>query len=425
MAASGLGKFCKANSNCGLARSAFRSRLRHGKKGNTNLKQRKREIKMKTLPVIIIGLMASVAIGISTARGQQSYSLEDLGVVKEMEYSEAAALNSFGSVVGTAYGGEYATCAFHYDYLQKFIHEEGTADSRAFGINSTSMIVGDAFRVGPMEPRSHATLWKDGIPMDLGVLKGQVYSRANGINAIGQVVGYSGLQRDSSESRAFVWSAQTGMIDIGTLGGAYAQAYAINDAGYITGASQTQGMGPMLTTHAFIYRLPTAPYPRFNRMVDLGALAGLSSYGMAINSYNHVAGYSTITTSEERVHAFLHNGKSMIDLGSLGGSAPGSVIGNRDSDVSVALGVNNWDQVVGYTYLPTVGEMPLQQVAFVWSRDGYRGGKMVNLNKLVNETGKNYLLVSAAGINDNGQILANAYHILNGSVHAVLLTPKK
>ena len=129
---------------------------------------------MKTLPVIIIGLMASVAIGISTARGQQSYSLEDLGVVKEMEYSEAAALNSFGSVVGTAYGGEYATCAFHYDYLQKFIHEEGAADSRAFGINSTSMIVGDAFRVGPMEPRSHATLWKDGIPMDLGVLPGQV-----------------------------------------------------------------------------------------------------------------------------------------------------------------------------------------------------------------------------------------------------------
>ena len=175
MAASGLGKFCKANSNCGLARSAFRSRLRHGKKGNTNLKQRKREIKMKTLPVIIIGLMASVAIGISTARGQQSYSLEDLGVVKGMEYSEAAALNSLGSVVGTAYGGEYATCAFHYDYLQKFIHEEGVADSRAFGINSTSMIVGDAFRVGPMEPRSHATLWKDGIPMDLRVLPGQVY----------------------------------------------------------------------------------------------------------------------------------------------------------------------------------------------------------------------------------------------------------
>src|SRR4029079_9620976 len=151
----------------------------------------------------------------------------------------------------------------------------------------------------------------------------------------------------------------------------------------------------------------------------LGALGGRSSYGMAINSYKHVAGYSTITANDERVHAFLYNGAKMIDLGSLGGT------GNRDNDVRVALAVNNWDQVVGYTYLPTVGEMPTQQVAFVWSRDGYGGGKMVNLNKLVNETGKNYLLVSATGINDNGQIVANAYDTQNGGVHAVLLTPVK
>ena len=62
-------------------------------------------------------------------------------------------------------------------------------------------------------------MFKSGVVTDLGVLPGQVYSRANGINAIGQVVGFSGLQRDSSESRAFMWSSQTGMIDIGTLGG--------------------------------------------------------------------------------------------------------------------------------------------------------------------------------------------------------------
>jgi probable HAF family extracellular repeat protein len=373
---------------------------------------------MKKLHLVLIGLMACLAIGISTARGQQSYSLEDLGVVKGMEYSEAAALNSFGSVVGIAYGGEYATCAFHYDYLQKFIHEEGAADSRAFGINSTSMIVGDAFPVGPMEPRSHATLWKDGIPMDLGVLPGQVYSRANGINAMGQVVGYSGLQRDSTESRAFVWSGQTGMIDIGTLGGAYAQAYAINDAGYITGASQTQGMGPILTTHAFIYQVPTPPFRRYHQMVDLGALAGLSSYGMAINSYNHVVGYSTIATNDERVHAFLHDGKKMIDLGSLGGP------GNRwGSDLSVALGVNKYDQVVGYTYLPVVGEMPIQQVAFLWNRASDGSGQMVNLNTLLYRESKDYLLFSATAINDKGQIAATAYHMPTGAVRAVLLTP--
>jgi len=60
---------------------------------------------MKKLPLFIIGLMACLALGISTAQGQQ-YSLEDLGVVKGMEASQPAALNSFGSVVGTAYGGQ-------------------------------------------------------------------------------------------------------------------------------------------------------------------------------------------------------------------------------------------------------------------------------------------------------------------------------
>jgi len=370
---------------------------------------------MKKLFVFSIGLMASLAIGISTAQGQE-YSLTDLGVVKNMEASEPAALNSFGSVVGTAYGGEHPFCAFHYDYVQKFIHEEGDPNTlnRAFGINSKSMIVGDAFPVGPMEPRSHATLWKSGMPMDLGVLRGQVYSRANGINAMGQVVGYSGLQRDSRESRAFMWSSQTGMIDIGTLGGPYAQAYAINDAGYITGASQTQGMGPAVTTHAFLYRLPQPPYPRYNRMVDLGALGGFSSYGMAINGNNHVVGYSTLQTNDERVHAFLHDGARMIDLGSLGRN-------ELDTDVSVALGINNSDQIVGYSYLPS--EIVIRQVAFLWSRNSTVAGKMVDLNKLLNGTGKNYLLISATAINDNGQIVATAHNIRDGSLRAVLLTP--
>ena len=48
---------------------------------------------------------------------------------------------------------------------------------------------------------------------------------------------------------------------------------------------------------------------------------------------------------------------------------------------------------------------------------------MINLNKLLNEDGKNYLLISATAINDNGQIVASAYDIHNGGVHAVLLTP--
>ena len=394
------------------------------KEGQTNLNQRKREKEMKTLPAILIGLMACLAIGITTARGQVMYSLEDLGVVKDMDYSVPAAINNLGYVAGTAYKGE-ESCAFHYDYVKKLMEDAGGLNSRGFAINSTSsvaganVVVGDAVFVMSIMPISHAAMFKNGYVTDLGVLPGQVYSRANGVNATGQVVGFSSLQRDSTDSRAFMWTSQSGMIDIGTLGGSYAQAYAINDAGYVTGASQTQTWGPMVITHAFIYRLPTPPYQRHNQMVDLGVLGGLSSYGMAINSDNHVAGYSTIQTNDvnaDRVHGFFHDGKKMVDLGSLGW--PGT-----DSDVSVALAINNSDQVVGYSYLPTVGEMPLQQVAFLWRRGITGSGQMINLNKLLYGNGKNYLLVSATAINDNGQIVASAFDIQNGGVHAVLLTP--
>ncbi len=362
---------------------------------------------MKKLPLVLIGLMASLAIGISTARGQISYSLTDLGVVKDMQNSEVFAINNQGHVAGTGYSG-LESCAFH--YFNKFMEDSGGLNSRGFGISSTNMVVGDAFFGPAMEPRSHATMFSGGVAKDLGVLKGQVYSRANGANAIGQVVGFSGSTRDSSESRAFVWTYQTGMKDIGTLGGPYAHANAINEAGFITGTAQTWAM--FVTTHAFLYQAAATG----GKMQDLGVLGGLSSYGMAINGYNHVVGYSTLQGNSERTHAFLHDGKRMIDLGTLGAKG-------TDSDVSVALGVNKLDQVVGYSYLPTVGEMPLQQVAFLWSRDGYGGGKMVNLNKLLNATGKNYLLISATAINDNGQIVANALDIQTGSPRAVLLTP--
>ena len=371
---------------------------------------------MKAISAILIGLMACIAVGISTAQGQVVYSLEDLGVVENMEASVPAAINSQGYVAGTAYKGA-ETCAFHYDYIKKFMEDAGGTNSRGFGINSLNLVVGDAVFVMSIMPVSHAAIFKSGVAVDLGVLPGQAFSRANGINTSGQVVGYSGTQRDGTDSRAFVWSSLTGMTDIGTLGGAYAQAYAINDSGYITGASQKQGMGPMVTTHAFIYQLPSPPYRRYNRMVDLGVLGGVSSYGMAINNDNHVVGYSTITNNQDQIHAFLHDGTKMIDLGSLGGP------GNRwGSDVSVALAVNKLDQVVGYTYLPAVGNMPIQQVAFLWQRASDGSGQMINLNTLL-YGGKDYLVFSATGINDRGQIVGAAYHLRDGSIRAVLLTP--
>ena len=296
--------------------------------------------------------------------------------------------------------------------------------SRGFGINNNGVVVGDSAFLATntgASPVRHATLFGDGSRIDLGTLTKQTYSRANSINGFNQVVGFSGPTLDSPKSRAFFWSKSTGMIDLGTLGGAYAQAFAINDSGFITGNSQLRSNDSQ-AGHAFLSPSPLGAGAIGMR--DLGTLGGPFSYGMAINAKNHVVGYSAINKVDSRVHAFWFDGTGMKDLGSL---APNS---GKLEDQSVALGVNSSDRVVGYTYLPAIsantdpavqpGTSPVRQVAFVWSQ-----GTMTDLNKLIGTAAGTYHLTSAMAINDNGQIVATALSTATGTRRAVLLTPSK
>lgn len=367
---------------------------------------------------LITILTACCAIGLSSA-GAQMYSLTDLGYLpnKKDNVSTAAAINDSGQVAGTSGGA-----AFRYTQEKmEDLSRDPYGFSRGFGIDGFGQVVGDATfdKEGSI---SHAALFSNGSVRDLGILKGSgPFSRANGINAYGQVVGFSSEKLDGEGARAFIVSVSdygsrlARMIDLGTLGGNFAQAWGISDSGSVTGNSQTKGdMG--LVNHAFLWQKDTG-------MVDLGTLAGDYSYGTFINTNNHVVGYSTIDRKNDRVHAFLHNGKEMFDLGSLGGAS-------MESDRSFALGVNADDQVVGYSYLPgldpVVGDgpsYPLQQVAFVYSK-GLKGS-MVNLNDLIGDAAKDYRLDSATAISDKGQIAAIAFVHSTGNFHAVLLTPAK
>lgn len=346
-----------------------------------------------------IALAACCALWASSARAQ-SYILADLGVLPGEEGSAPAALNDQGHVAGTS-----GDCAFRYIRTRKIPMEDVGKQNgkgsicRGFAINNTGMVVGDSNFGGLI---SHAAVFSNGWATDLGTLRsGGAFSRANGINASGQVIGFSSETPDSRYGRAFIVSTfdRLGLTDLGTLGGAYAQAWGINDSGFVTGNSQIADKSE--TTHAFVWYKKTG-------MLDLGTLAGDLSYGTFINAQNHVVGYSTIDKNNDRVHAFLHNGMKMIDLGSLSGAA-------LDLDYSYALGVNASDQVVGYTYLPVDGPW---SVAFVYS-----AGLMVNLNDLIGDAAKDYRLDSATAINDKGQIAAIAYVNSAAAFHAVLLTP--
>src|SRR5205809_995323 len=66
------------------------------------------------------------------------------------------------------------------------------------------------------------------------------------------------------------------LVDLGTLGGAYSQAFGINDGGQIVGASDTTGGA----NRAFLWQ--------GGLMTDLGTLGGRDSAAYGINAQGQV-----------------------------------------------------------------------------------------------------------------------------------------
>ena len=114
------------------------------------------------------------------------------------------------------------------------------------------------------------------------------------INQGGQVAGNRIV---NGNLRAFCWTRQKGILDLGTLGGATSSAYGINDLGQIVGTAETAGGVP----HAFIYAEGT--------MTDLNDLLPADSgwlvltQAKSINNNGQVVG--TGITTDGYTHAFV------------------------------------------------------------------------------------------------------------------------
>lgn len=92
----------------------------------------------------------------------------------------------------------------------------GASGSQAVNINERGQIVGFADGVGGVPHRTRAVLWSSfgQSIQDLGALFEGGTSRARDINDRGEVVGTS---VGGHEVRAFIWTEETGMVDINTL----------------------------------------------------------------------------------------------------------------------------------------------------------------------------------------------------------------
>lgn len=197
---------------------------------------------------------------------------------------------------------------------------------------------------------------------------GGTYSVAQAINDAGQVVG-----NGNGTDRAFITGPNgVGMSYLDTLGGAKSFALDINNSGQVAGYSLT-GSGEI---HAYITGA------NGSGMTDLGTLGGDFSIAYGINDWGQVVGVSS-TEGNAAYHAFITGpgGVGMTDLGTLGG------------DYSVAYGINNAGEVVGASSIAG----STTQHAFV---TGAGGTGMADLNTL-NGTSDS----AAWDINSSGQIV--------------------
>jgi probable HAF family extracellular repeat protein len=301
----------------------------------------------------------------------------------------------------------------------------------AVDLNETGQVVGNA--------GDHAIVLDGDNLIDLGSLGG-IYSHATAINDVGQVVGEATLAGDLAE-HAFLITPQGGewfrdsdldgrndlMIDLGTLPGIdYSQATAVNNAGQVVGSCGG---------HAFLW-------DAVNGMIDLGG-----GNPTAINENGQVTGYADFPFLWDAV-----NGMTILDPGPeyLWGRATSI---NDAGWIVGSLGVDSGDSGLGSE----------TQIDFMWNGHysiGSPFGGVLSYAEDINNFGQvagsswtyddwdgtyqshavlagagstvtlqspllnsNVTLQYAQAINDHGLILAGAHNNANGGEDYYLLTP--
>ena len=179
--------------------------------------------------------------------------------------------------------------------------------------------------------------------------------------------------------------AQWVMRDLGTLGGAWSEAVAVNERGQIVGTADTEANDKDgdPTRHAFLWE--------DGKMRDLGALhRSTSSSASAINDHGQVVG-SAETGASNRfygrlAHAVLWENGRIRDLGTLGGPT------------SHAIAINERGQIVGRADTGTKDEG--LEGAYVSHWFVWQNGRMRDLDVLVGD-------IFTVGINDLGQVVGS------------------
>jgi len=349
----------------------------------------------------------------------QRYRLVDLGTLggpNSYVTFTPIPMSSEGTVVGiadTPFSDPFAPDCFADCFVvQTFQWQNGVltdlgaltdgASSGPNGINAAGVVAGISEN-GVIDPQPgfppdfDAVVWKDGRLSDLGTFGG-TFSYANAINDRSQVVGFAlnglsdsffmdecGAGPMPTQMRAFVWQEGTGLQDLGTLGGSESCALWINQLGQVAGhsfTSSTPNVGTGIPTQdPFLWT-------NHDGMTDLGTLGGTVGHASAINNRGQVAGDSNLA-GDQTQHAFLWGQrKKMQDL------TPGR-------KYSFAHSLNDKGEVVGGSYSADGQSFN----GFLWSH-----GAMTDLESVAGDGCDSF----ASSINSESQFVGTSFPCVGG-----------
>jgi probable HAF family extracellular repeat protein len=215
-------------------------------------------------------------------------------------------------------------------------------------------------------------------------------TEASAINAAGRIAGNINDVLFYTGHGVFITGPNGNRsVELAGLAGRGNAATDINASGQVVGVGYIDSS---VYQHAYITS------SNYTFVSDLGSLGGTTSSATAVNDSGQVVGFSQISSFGPS-HAFITDlNSNMTDLGTLGG------------DASSAFDINSTGQVVGESKTG-IGN------AFHAFITGPNGTGMIDLNSLVHLP-DGVFLKDARGINDMGQIIANA-----SDGHAYFLSP--